>query len=162
MKNNFFSNHGFSLLEMLIGLVIIAILTAVAIPYYLQAVQSTRNTEAIIWWNSVKRFSIGKNLTQERAERIENDVNNNGKLKYFLKMICRTKADESEPCWEGELHLKNETQHIQYYLTSQKNFTELLCVPLNSAGNSFCQSLSGQDEPLDYKVDDKTAYLIHF
>ena len=163
MKNKFLSARGFSLLELLICFVIIAILTASAIPYYLNAVQNTRNTEAVIWWGQVKRFPMDKNTTRQRADSIENKVNNNGKLKYFtLKIICREKEDPNESCWEGELHLKDSSQHIQYYLTTQKNLQELLCVPLNGAGDSFCQNQSSQDKPLDYTVDGKTAYLIRY
>ena len=157
------AHRGFSLLELLVVIVIIAILTTVAVPYYLTAIQNTRNTEAIIWWNSVKRWGTGYNLTEEKARRVENDVNNNGKLKYFtLRVICREKTGTTEPCWEAELHLKDTSQHIQYYLATAHNLQELLCVPLNSAGNAFCQNQSGHEGEPDRTLDDQEAYLIRF
>ena len=157
------TKRGFSLLELLVVIVIITILTSVAVPYYLTAIQATRNTEAIIWWNGVKRWGAGRNLTEEKSRRIENDVNNNGKLKYFtLRVICKEKENVSEPCWEAELHLKDDSQHIQYYLATSSNLQELLCIPLNSAGNSFCQSQSGKEGEPDRTVNNQGAYLMRF
>lgn len=160
-KNSF--TQGFSLLELLVLLFIMALLSTLAIPYYMTAIQSTRNTEAIIWWNGVKRWGSGRNITQQTALRIEKDVNENAKLKYFtLRVICREKEDQTEPCWEAELHLKDPTQHIQYYLATDKNLQELLCIPTNNAGHSFCQSQSGQDGEPDRMLNNQGAYLMRF
>ncbi len=163
MESRSTANRGFSLLELLVVLVILSVLTATAIPYYQNAVQSARNAEAVIWWGGVKRWTGGASMNQQRAERIEKDVNENGKLKYFtLSVLCREKENETEPCWEAELRLKDSSQHLQYYLATEKNFSTLLCVPLNSAGNSFCQGQSGQDGPPDRRVNGQDAYVIRY
>ena len=153
---------GFSLLEMLIVVVIIGILVLTALPYYENAVQSARSTEAIIWWGNTKKWAAGKDMTRERADKIESDANENGKLKYFtLKLICRIK-DGPEFCWEAEFHLQPPNQRVQYYLATQKNFLQLLCVPQNSAGDSFCQTQAGRDEGPDAEVNGQPAYIIRY
>ncbi len=153
---------GFTLLEMLVVVIIIGVLAAIAMPYYQNAVQSARNTEAIIWWNKLKRMGTGKNMTAERAERYEKEINEKGLLKYFTaKMVCRLKQD-NEICWEAELHLKNPDQNIQYYISTQKNMLQLTCVPLNNAGDAFCSTQAGQDEGPDTEIDGKPAYVIRF
>lgn len=150
----------FTIIEMLVVVLIIAVLTAVAVPYYQNAVQSARNSEAMIWWEQVKRFGSFKRLNEDRAHRMEKEANE--RLKHFtLQIVCREKeANSSEPCWEARLNLQDSTQAIQYYLTSQKNFTELLCVPLNSRGESFCQAQSGQENGPDAQVEDLPAYIL--
>lgn len=151
---------GFTVIEMLVVVVIVAVLTAVAVPYYQNAVQSARNSEAMIWWGQVKRFGSFKAMNEERAQRMANNANE--RLKYFtLQVLCRQKPeDSSESCWEARLDLKNDRQAILYYLTTQKNFAELLCVPLNQAGENFCQSQSGQEEGPDAQVENVSAYVL--
>ena len=152
---------GFSLLELMIVLIIVGVLTTIALPYYQNAVQSARATEGVIWWNQVKRLAAGQSMTRSRADRYENDINNNNKLKYFtVKLVCRTK-ENGELCWEAELHLKKADQAVQYYLSTQENFFQLVCVPLNKAGTSFCQSQAGQDQGPDTEINGQPAYIIH-
>lgn len=153
---------GFSLIELMVCVIIITVLTGLAMPYYFNAVQTTRNTEAVIWWNQVKRMASRQNMTAERAARYERRVNEEGKLKYFtLKLFCRIKPG-NEPCWEGELHVKNPSQHIQYFLATQNNFMTLTCVPTNDAGESFCQGWTGRDEGPDTEIEGRPAYTVHF
>ena len=161
MKNKL-SQSGYSLLELLIVILIIGILTVVALPYYQNAVQSARSTEAIMWWSRTHKMASGRNMTQARAERIENDVNENHKLTYFtLKIICHPKEND-ELCWEAQFHPKNPNQYVRYYLATQSNFAQLVCVPQNSAGNSFCQAQAAQDDGPDTEIDETPAYIIRY
>lgn len=153
---------GFSLLELLIVIVIIGVLVSIALPYYQNAVQSTRCTEAVIWWNQAKRMAAGHNLTQAQADRIVQRVNQEAKLAYFtINLVCRTKED-AEICWEAEFHLKVPNQSVQYYLSTQKNFLQLVCVPLNDAGDRFCQTQAASDAGPDTTVNEQPAYLIRY
>ena len=91
----------FSLIEFLVVVLILSVLTAIALPYYQNAVQNARNTEAVIWWNQTKRVVAGQNMTRQRANRIENDINNKNQLKHFtVKLVCLVKT-YSQPCWEA-------------------------------------------------------------
>ncbi len=161
--NKIYNQGGFSLLELMVTLLIIAVLTAAAIPYYQNAVQSARNTEAIIWWGHAKRWSTGAHFTQESAERLQNRANKDTAFKYFtVSIVCREREEEDNtPCWEAELHLQNPSQHIQYYLATTHNFSQLVCVPLNNAGDSFCQGQAGHEEA-DTQVNNLPAYTIRF
>lgn len=162
MKNKLISKAGFSLLELLVVIIIITILTLAAIPYYQNATESARSAEAVVLWGNLKRIAGGATLTQTLIKRVEKDVNKNHKLNYFtLTLVCREKEDENEPCWEGELRLKNASQHIQYYFATENHFQTLLCVPLNSAGRSFCQSQAGRDDEPDRQINGQEAYTIH-
>ncbi len=153
---------GFSLIELIVCVIILTVLTALAVPYYFNAVQTARNTEGVIWWNQLKRKAHGQNMTAERAASYERKVNEEGNLKYFtLKLFCRIKPG-NELCWEGELHVKNPSQRIQYFLATQDNFMTLTCVPLNEAGKSFCQGWTGQESGPDTEIEGRPAYTVHF
>jgi len=156
---------GFTLIEVLVALLIILIISLMALPYYQQAVESAHAAEAILWWGRLKNQAAGLNLSRTHS-RIENDINENGKLKHFtLQLQCRPPAldnpNPSEPCWEATFHLQKPQQSIQYFLTTQHNFAQLLCVPINSAGTAFCQSqaTAEHEEPLSF--EQQNAYLLH-
>lgn len=154
-------SKGFSLMEMMICVVIIAVLGGMAIPYYQNAVQSARNTEAVLWWSQVKRGGSIKSMTAEKAARWEKNANE--RMKHFrLEVVCREKTNpsEGETCWEANLHLTDPAQRIRYFLSTQQNFMQLVCVPLNSAGKNFCQAQAGNENEPDTEIDGKEAYLL--
>ena len=154
-------SKAFTLIEFLVVVIIITVLTAVAVPYYQNAVQSARNSEAMIWWGQVKRAGSIKTMDASRASRWEKSAN--GRLKNFtLQIVCRDKAEDSqEPCWEAKLSLKDSNPSINYFLTSHQNFSELVCVPLNRAGINFCQILSGNEDSADALIDGQEGYILH-
>lgn len=159
MKNK---RTGFTLLELIIVVLIIAVLVAIALPYYQNAVQSARATEAVIWWGHVKRFYRNNDMTRAMANRQESNTNERNPLKYFtVSLVCRIK-EGSELCWEAELRQRQENSHVQYYLATQGNFSTLTCVPLNNAGDSFCQTQAQTEEGPDTKVNGQDAYTIHY
>ena len=150
----------FSLIEFLVVVLIISVLTAISLPYYQNAVQNARNTEAVIWWNQSKRLVSGQHLTQVRATRIENDINSKNQLKHFMvRLVCLAK-ETAQPCWEVELRLKQPAQHIRYYLATQNNLAQLLCVPQNAAGDHFCQGLAATEDGPDARYGANPAYII--
>lgn len=153
---------GFSLIELMVVLVIVGILTAVALPYYQNAVESARVTEAVSLWGRFKRMGAGRHMTDHRAARYERELNENGGLKYFtLKLLCREEQTDL-PCWEGELRQKNESTHVRYYLATQNNFAQLVCVPLNGAGENFCRTQSAQDDKPDAQIGEEAGYVMRF
>ena len=79
MKTN---RCGYSLLELMIVVVIIAVMTLIALPYYQNAAQSARATEVIIWWGRLRNMATEKNFTPEEAERTSKRMNEKSKLKY--------------------------------------------------------------------------------
>ena len=161
MKNKI-TDRGYSLLELLIVIVIIAILALIALPYYQNAVQSARATEAIMWWSRIRQTASGKFITQSRAENIAKEINESRKLKYYtLQFVCRP-FDTTHPCWEAQFDLKTPDQSVQYYLATQQNFKQLVCVPLNDAGDSFCRTQAGQDAGADTQIDNQPGYIIRY
>ena len=154
---------GFSLLEILIVIVIVGILAVTALPYYENAVQSTRATEAVIWWGNLKNWAYGRNMSRASADKAEENANQKAKLKYFtLRLVCNIKEDIHEPCWEAEFHLQVPDQRVKYYLATQKNFLRLVCVPENRAGKAFCQTQSERGDEPDTEVNGQPAYIIRY
>ena len=154
--------QGFSLLELLVVIVIIGILTVVSIPYYQNAVQSTRMSEVTTLWSKFKNVAHGMQLSRSRADHIEEDINNKQPLNYFtIQLVCRDK-ETSEICWEAEIRQKEPDQHVQYYLSTEQNFARLVCVPLNRAGENFCQTQSGQDSGPDTSINGRPAYIVRY
>lgn len=149
--------NGFTLIETLVTVLIIAVLAAVALPYYRNAVESSRMTEIVMLWGRQKNWATGYNMSAEQAQKATERLNK-AKLKYFTgEVVCREKSDENELCWEVEF-TRLENSSIRYQILSAKNFTRLLCMGLNSAGNDFCESQSQQDSP--EIIDGKKVYWI--
>lgn len=149
---------GYSLLEMLVVVVIIAVLTAIAVPQYFNVVENARNVELKIFWGSQKNFATGKNFTAEELAT-HNARLQRTKLKNFTgQIICREGAPEGTPCYEVEF-TRNAGAAAQYKITSVDNFRQLACVPTNLLGTRFCKSRMQKDGEI--KIGDDTAYLIH-
>ena len=151
------SKMGFTLLELLAAILIITILTAVALPYYYNAVENARITEVVMLWGRQKNFASGRFISQEQADRMTKRLQEE-KLKNFTgNIICRGEDSASTPCWEAVFTQINSNPHAAYELTTVNNFMRLACVPLNPAGKDFCQT---QAEGGPITIDGKEAYLI--
>ena len=148
---------GFTLIETLVTVLIIIVLVAVALPYYHNAVESSRATEVVMLWGRQKNWAPGTNLSAAQAQKATGRLNQ-AKLKYFTgEVVCREKTDPNELCWEVEF-TRLENSSVRYKLLTTKNFTRLMCVGLNSTGEDFCESQSQQDDP--EIIDGKNAYWI--
>lgn len=148
---------GFTLIELLTAVVIIGVLTAVALPYYYNAVENARITEVVMLWGRQKNFVSGRNMTQEQADRITKRLQE-AKLKKFTgRVVCRENTDNEKPCWEAVFTQLDTNPHAAYELATTENFMRLACVPLNDAGKNFCQT-QAEGEPIT--VDGKEAFLI--
>jgi len=145
---------GFTLLEMMIVAVIIAVLAAVALPYYYNAVESARMTEVVVLWGKGKGAVSGYELSQEQADRLSHRMEK-ANLKHFTgNVFCREGA--TGICWEAEFTQKGEP-HARYKLVTTENFKKLACVPINGAGQSFCES-QAVGEPVD--INGEKTYII--
>lgn len=153
------NKKGFSLLELLVVILVTAILTAMAIPYYLNAVESARATEAVMLWGRQKNWITGRKLSQDEADHITHRLERE-KLKYFTaRLICVEKQNPNELCWEAEFNQVKEDVRARYKLVTMNNFNRLACVPLNEAGEDFCLSQTA-DETNPEQIGDEKAYLI--
>lgn len=151
--------NGFTLIELLIAVFIIGVLSAVAVPYYFNAAESARMTEAVVLWGRTKNFYKDRAMDEAHARRIELRAQKDNPLKYFtLHIICRPETGKTY-CWEAEFEQK-EARHALYKLTTTDNFLHLACIGLNSAGEDFCQSRAAQDTPVS--VGGQSAFLIKF
>ncbi len=147
---------GFTLLEMLVVVLIIAVLIAVALPYYRNAVESARLTELVILWGHQKNFATGVNFSQAQADSWTSKLQHSN-LKHFTgRIFCA--ENSTGICWEAEFIKKDADEPLQYKIQTTQNFRRLACIPLNSAGKNFCESQANQEDPFDLNGED--AYLI--
>ena len=147
---------GFTLLEMLVIVLIIAVLIAVALPYYRNAVENARLTELVVLWGHQKNFATGTNFSQNQADAWTNKLQHS-KLKHFTgRIFCR--EDSTGICWEAEFTKRNSDEPLQYKIQTTQNFRHLTCIPLNHAGKNFCQSQANEEDPFD--LNGEEAYLI--
>ena len=152
-------NKGFTLLEMTVVVLIIGILTAIALPYYLHAVENARLTEAVVLWGRQKNFVTGKHLTNEQAQRYTEQLQK-ANLKHFTGYVfCSTAPEDNPPCWEAAFTLKNPDASISYKLQTTNNFLQLGCMGLNSSGEDFCQSQAENKTPTTLATGEK-IYII--
>lgn len=147
---------GFTLLEMLVVVIIIAVLTAVALPYYRNAVESARLTELVVLWGHQKNFATGVNFSQSQADAWTNKLEK-GNLKHFTgRIFCR--ENSADICWEAEFTKKDSAEPLQYKIQTTQNFRRLACIPLNRAGKNFCESQANEENPID--LNGEESYLI--
>lgn len=148
---------GFTLIELLAVVLIIAILTAVALPYYYNAVENARITEVVVLWGRHKNFASGVYMSQEQADRMTKRLQETKLKKFIGQVVCRQNAPENTPCWEALFTQLQTNPHAAYELTTTDNFMRLACVPINTAGKDFCQT-QALGEPIE--INGKEAFII--
>lgn len=154
------SYKGFTLFEFLVVIIILAILTGFALPYYLNAVESARMTEVVLLWGQQKNWISGQILSPAQAQRVNERLRTQSKLKYFTgTLVCREKDNPDEICWEAEFSQIKEKAHARYKLVTTHNFTRLACIPINGAGEDFCLG-QALDENSPEPIGAEKAYWI--
>lgn len=148
---------GFTIIELLAVVLIIGILTAVALPYYYNAVENARITEVVVLWGRHKNFASGSYMSQEQADRMTKRLQETKLKKFIGQVVCRQDAPENTPCWEAVFTQLESNPHVAYELTTTDNFMRLACVPINAAGKDFCQTQALGDP---VTIDGKEAFLI--
>ena len=147
---------GFTIIETLVVVLIIAVLIAVALPYYRNSVESARMTELVILWGQQKNFATGYDFSQEQADKFTQKLQG-AKLKHFTgRLFCR--KNTTDICWEAEFTKTDTNEPVQYKLQTTDNFRHLACLPLNHAGQLYCESQANEETPLE--LDGEKAYLI--
>ncbi len=148
---------GFTLIELLAAVLIIGILTAVALPYYYNAVENARITEVVVLWGHHKNFASGRYMTQEQADSMTRRLQQT-KLKNFTgRVVCIGEQNASQPCWEAVFTKLDTNPHADYKLLTADNFMRLACIAHNAAGKDFCQS---QADGAPVTLDGQEAFLI--
>ncbi len=145
---------GYTLLEVLVVVLIIGILSAVALPYYFNAVENARLTELRLLWGRGKNYLAGKNFSSSDLEKINEQLQKAKLNDFTAEIVCR---EGNTPCWE--VVFTRQGGGAQYQITSVDNFKQLACVPANARGTSFCKSRATSDGQIT--IDGKEAYLIH-
>ena len=149
-------------LERFIVLIIIGTVMWIGLSYYRDFAEQARLTEVLVLWRTLKSTACGQSFTWDRAERTENRINQKQPLHYYnFSLVCRQK-DVQEICWEAELNLKVPHPRVQYYITTQHNFTTLVCVPINAAGKKFCRENAAQGDKPDTTIGNVPAYVIRY
>lgn len=147
--------HGHTLLEMLVVILIIALLAAVAVPQYFNAVESARMVELKVLWGRQKNVAAGKQLTEADLAKWNENLQK-ANLKHFsAEAFCRTGDNAATPCFELRF-TRNARAAAQYQITSVHNLRDLACIPTNILGTRLCKSRG--EETL--QLDGKTAYLL--
>ncbi len=147
---------GFSLLEMIVVLLIIVVLTALALPYYYNAVENARMTELVVLWGQQKNWVHGRTMNAQEAQRLSDRLQKS-RLKYYTgRVVCR--GEETGTCWEAEFTQTAGNPHAKYMITTTDNFARLACVGTNGAGKNFCESQALDETPFD--VEGQEAYYI--
>ena len=146
--------RGYTLLEMLIAVLLIAILSALALPQYFNAVENARMTELKILWGRGKNYLVGKEFSADEAEKLNQQLQKT-QLNYFtVQLVCRP---GNTPCWE--VVFTRTSGAAQYQIVSINNLRQLACVPTNALGKTFCKSrMQPNGQTL---VEGQEAFLIH-
>ena len=107
---------GYTLLEMLVVVLIIGILSAVALPYYFNAVENARLTELRLLWGRGKNYLAGKNFSSSDLEKINEQLQKAKLNDFTAEIVCR---EGNTPCWE--VVFTRQGGGAQYQITSEES-----------------------------------------